>query len=579
MVMDNVNNKNGDNRLGEGMKRFIFASVCAGALCAAGNGYGEVNRHASVMVHLFEWSWEDIAQECEQYLGPKGFTAVQVSPPQAHIGGAQWWTRYQPVSYVLNSRSGDRERFQNMTQRCAAAGVDVYADLVINHMASTGFDFPDVPYGVNDFHNWNCGGINYGDANQVWNCDLVGLKDLKTESDYVRGKIADYINDLMRLGVKGFRIDAAKHMPPADIENIVGRVQGSPYIFQEVIRASGEAVQPEMYTHIADVTEFQMERDLAWHFRNGRMANLIDFSQWDGRVASSDAMVFVANHDDQRQHPEWALTWNDPQGMYYLAHIFMLAYPYGYPRVMSSYYFNNHDQGPPNSGPHTAGACGVDWVCEHRWGGIGNMAKFRQATAANAYISNVSRDGDNRLAFGRGGLGFVALNNDTGAWSASLDTGLPAGEYCDILHGDYVKGVCTGPTVFVDSAGYASVNVAGRDAMAMHVEARVADCPQCQSQRVDVSFTCDNGQTQWGQSVYAVGDLPELGGWSPAGAVKLEPTAYPVWSGVISVPMGTQIEWKCLKRDENNPGAGIEWQPGSNTVFNSDLINATRGGW
>lgn len=31
------------------------------------------------MVHLFEWKWDDIAVECENFLGPKGFGGVQVS--------------------------------------------------------------------------------------------------------------------------------------------------------------------------------------------------------------------------------------------------------------------------------------------------------------------------------------------------------------------------------------------------------------------------------------------------------------------------------------------------------------------
>ena len=33
------------------------------------------------MVHLFEWKWRDIANECETFLGPSGFGGVQVSPP------------------------------------------------------------------------------------------------------------------------------------------------------------------------------------------------------------------------------------------------------------------------------------------------------------------------------------------------------------------------------------------------------------------------------------------------------------------------------------------------------------------
>ena len=36
--------------------------------------------HAGTFVHLFEWKWSDVATECEQFLGPKGYSAVQVSP-------------------------------------------------------------------------------------------------------------------------------------------------------------------------------------------------------------------------------------------------------------------------------------------------------------------------------------------------------------------------------------------------------------------------------------------------------------------------------------------------------------------
>ena len=31
------------------------------------------------MVHLFEWKWGNIAEECENFLGPMGFGGVQVS--------------------------------------------------------------------------------------------------------------------------------------------------------------------------------------------------------------------------------------------------------------------------------------------------------------------------------------------------------------------------------------------------------------------------------------------------------------------------------------------------------------------
>lgn len=46
---------------------------------------------------------------------------------------------------------------------------------------------------------------------EVQNCELADLSDLATESGYVRGKLVAYLDDLIGLGVDGFRIDAAKH--------------------------------------------------------------------------------------------------------------------------------------------------------------------------------------------------------------------------------------------------------------------------------------------------------------------------------------------------------------------------------
>src|SRR5207247_1009238 len=81
-----------------------------------------------VFVHLFDWRWLDIASECETVLGPAGFKAVQVSPPQEHsiTPSRDWSERYQPVSYSIDrSRSGTRDEFVAMVNRCKTAGVDI----------------------------------------------------------------------------------------------------------------------------------------------------------------------------------------------------------------------------------------------------------------------------------------------------------------------------------------------------------------------------------------------------------------------------------------------------------------------
>lgn len=84
----------------------------------------------TAFVHLFEWSWLDVAIECEQHWGPKGFAAVQVSPPQESPQGPEWWRRYQPLSYEIINRSGDRTAFADMVRRCRAVGVDIKAERI-----------------------------------------------------------------------------------------------------------------------------------------------------------------------------------------------------------------------------------------------------------------------------------------------------------------------------------------------------------------------------------------------------------------------------------------------------------------
>ena len=43
-------------------------------------GYHDPNCNGKqVIVHLFEWKWTDIAQECERYLAGAGYCGVQVN--------------------------------------------------------------------------------------------------------------------------------------------------------------------------------------------------------------------------------------------------------------------------------------------------------------------------------------------------------------------------------------------------------------------------------------------------------------------------------------------------------------------
>ena len=58
------------------MKVVLLLLIAVHLTVGQWNPNNESGRQA--IVHLFEWKWDDIAAECERFLGPKGYAAVQV---------------------------------------------------------------------------------------------------------------------------------------------------------------------------------------------------------------------------------------------------------------------------------------------------------------------------------------------------------------------------------------------------------------------------------------------------------------------------------------------------------------------
>ncbi|RYZ97354.1 MAG: hypothetical protein EOO68_15430 [Moraxellaceae bacterium] len=340
-------------------------------------------------------------------------------------------------------------------------------------------------------------------------------------------------------------------------------------------------------------------------------------------------------------------------------------------------------------------------MCEHRTRATANMVSFANNTNAQFRVTNYWDNGNNQMAWGRGGLGFIAINReDSAGLSRTFATGMAAGTYCDIIHADfnYNTGACSGASITVNASGNATFSVTTHDAVAFHSGAVVGvPCPACggtpgsssssvtstssskssssatsdtwyfrgtsnnwvatamslnnglyctqqsfgaastsprfkvdhygnwtesyptvdyvvsanttynicfnasshaitatilggsasstlsssskssvasssssaAAGNVTVNFTCNNGTTYTGQSVYVSGNVNSLGNWSAANAIKLSPTAYPTWKGSVQLPANTSIQWKCLKREDANAANGNLWQGGSNNSVNT----------
>ncbi|GLI26171.1 hypothetical protein ARHIZOSPH14_04130 [Agromyces rhizosphaerae] len=631
------------------------------------------NGRGNVIANLFQWTWDSVASECTDSLGPAGYGYVQVSPPQEHIRGSEWWTSYQPVSYRIESKLGTRAEFASMVATCRSAGVGVIADAVLNH--TTGADvgsgtgvagsqfgvdsFPGI-YSSWDFNDCRSNISNYGDRYQVQNCRLLSLQDLRTGSDYVRTTLADYLNDLISLGVSGFRIDAAKHIPAADLEAIKSKLT-DPDIFwvHEVIGASGEPVQPSEYLGSGDSHEFFYARELKSRF-DGQITDLRLIG--DGKLPSSSAGVFVDNHDTERNGETMNYKWG---AKYLLANTFLLSWPYGSPTVYSGYTWSDKEAGAPGASDTSvpdASCASSAWTCTHRETEVEGMVGFHNAVEGTA-VTNWWDDGNNHIAYGRGDAGFVTLNNTAGAITRTYQTSLPAGSYCDVIASDDCS-----TTVTVSAQGTFTASVPAYGALALHVgrlagttpdpdpeptgdtttvyystekgwsaynihyrigsgswtsvpgEPMTTACDGWVEREIsadgasitaafnDGSGTWDNNSTNdytlsgshvavstagvsaedpcepdepdepasavavgfgvqattvWGQNIFVVGNIDELGQWSPSAAVALSAAAYPTWTATIELPPGTTFEYKYIRKDE---AGNVTWESGANRV-------------
>ena len=309
-------------------------------------------------------------------------------------------------------------------------------------------------FSASDFHA-NCA-INDADYNSpagrsnVQNCRLGGLPDLATESSYVQGQIVNYLKSLLAMGVDGFRIDAAKHMPATAWTSIMSAVkaaypqtlQGEPiWVTQEIIN-DGEVDRPS-YFPIGTLNEFQFTSAMRDVFRNNNGLNLASiptvmgtWGNWGGSwgfIQPQNATVFITNWDTERNGG--SLNINNANGndganqRYTLANIFMLAQGYAEAQLYSGFKFSNTDADRPSTSPYSGGVpqINVVWDFAHRWMPLANMVAFRNAAIGQAQQNWIVGNNGNQVAFSRGNVAYVALNNSGSAWTRTFATGLPAG--------------------------------------------------------------------------------------------------------------------------------------------------------
>ncbi|MFF4904145.1 carbohydrate-binding module family 20 domain-containing protein [Streptomyces sp. NPDC001260] len=567
-----------------GVLRRTATAVAAGTLALAGavalpaaDAHADTTAKGDVIANLWEWNWDSIASECTNVLGPAGYGAVQVAPPAESLKQSSyyWWDVYQPYSYDLNSRFGSQAKFASMISACHAAGVKVYTDAVINHTAAqtgTGYNGTtvtskyDTPeWNRSDYHDSSdCPTSDltiqdYSNLTQVQNCELLGLPDLRTGSDTVRTGIADYLNAQLALGVDGFRVDAAKHIPEADMAAIESKLTSTtagtaPYVFQEIY--PGSTPQPSDYYASGDVLDFTYASRMKSAFQ-GNVSDLSSLAS-SGILPAANSVSFVTNHDTERNGLHMSYKDGDT---YKLANLFQLAYKWSTPTVYASWEWTQSDQAPPNSsGFVTATDCSNgSWYCLDRDTGVVGMVAWHNAVDTAA-VSDWQTKSSNVIGFGRSGAGFFALNNGSSSATYTFTTGMADGTYSNVVDG--------GATKVTVSGGSASITIPAKSAVAFY-NASYTCTVGCgdtgggsgsTGSTVSATFK-EYAPTASGTDVYVVGSIAALGGWDTSKAVKLSSSGYPVWSGEVSVPINTSFTFKYIKKDASG---NVTWESNAN---------------
>ena len=249
---------------------------------------------ADVILHAFDWSYQDVADNAKA-IADAGYGAVLVTPPlkSPKTDACEWYQRYQPQDFrVIDNCDGNKQTFVNAIQALNQEGVKTYADVVVNHMANernAATSFPgnetlqeydrnneywkdqilygdadgngaldngfvpddgksDGLFSADDFHDAKC--ISDYDHRDAVIFDRIcgappdpGLPDLKDsvpDNNWVNDQRKQYIQALYDLGVRGFRLDAAKHMPMGAIRYFVpDAVARDSQIFAEIITSGG----------------------------------------------------------------------------------------------------------------------------------------------------------------------------------------------------------------------------------------------------------------------------------------------------------------------------------------------------
>lgn len=449
----------------------IIAATAMAAVPAMSKDRITVNPDATnedVILHVWSWNFPEIARSMHE-IADAGYTMIQTSPVQPHyapdgscveifdpkVKKGNWYYYYQPTDWkVGNKILGSKEQMQAMLDSAAKYNVRVIVDVLPNH---TAFDIDAVSpefykaVGGRDkmFHSNGLRPISdYQDRTECTLMGVGGLPDVNTENPDFQKYYMQFVNELLRMGVRGFRYDTAKHIgvhsDPKDKgvkENdfwdvALGRkaVKGvrmalpedSLFIYGEVLQDKG--VPESEYADYMGQTASSYGHVLR-EALDKRSASGVDLKNWHHEAAPEYLTTWVESHDTYCNANESAHLTDD---QIRTAWVFLTARQNGTPLFFSRPAGSTRDN---YFGNNVLGARGND---EFKHPEVAAVNKFRHAMRGLKEDLQFSDDGQVWLV-NRGKKGAAVVNVGSFANFVNLPTGLPDGTYRDKVYGQVFK--------------------------------------------------------------------------------------------------------------------------------------------
>lgn len=453
------------------MKKLLTFALSAGVIVFSVAAKDRVTHNpdatnTETILHAWSWSFPTIAENMQK-IADAGYTMVQTSPAQNCYDPygsmtklfdqegteGNWYYYYQPTDWKIgNGIVGTKEQMKEMLDSAAKYNVKVIVDVLPNH---TAFDIDAVSenlykaVGGRDklYHSQGLNPVR--DYNDRYQCTLWGsggLPDVNTENPDFQKYYMQYVNELINMGVRGFRYDTAKHIgvhsDPVDTASGVkendfwdvatGRkaVKGvklaipydSLFVYGEVLqdRNVPEAEYADYFGQTASGYGYHLR-----HALENKSANGVDLKNWDHQAAPEFLTTWVESHDTYcNAHESAALT--DEQIR--TGWVFLTARQNGVPLFFS------RPMGSTRSnywGDNKLGARGNDEFFHPE---VVAVNKFRQAMNGQKEDIQVSENGQ-VLLVNRGKKGAALVNISDSANFIDLPTGLPDGSYFDDVYG------------------------------------------------------------------------------------------------------------------------------------------------